>query len=129
MKQDLLDAAIACIRLGMCGDEDAIGSVALFVPGLEEAAFDGDLIAAYFLALVYEIGVGVDEDHARAYALIRWSYDHGGASVIDQYGDHLRQWVEQWDAGISGNERERALCLLGQFRDARSTALQGSTSG
>jgi TPR repeat protein len=92
----------------------------LFVPGLEEVALGGDLVAAYFLAQIYEIGIGVERDRARAYALIRWSYEHGGTRAIEQYGNHLREWLVRWDEDISGDERERALCLISKFHNSRT---------
>ena len=121
MKQNFLDAAWRCIQAAADGDAEATANLPLFMPGLEEGALERNLTAAYYAAHLYDLGLGVEQNRARAFALVTWVNRHPGPQPDHRFGTIMKDWFVCWDREIVGAERERALQFLEQFvrtRDA-----------
>ena len=120
MISTIVEAGIACLRAAAGGDLSARSSVVLYAALLESAALRGDVRALYYVGKMYESGVGVEKDWARAFALLRWAKSNVDLDANKEYGEILRDWHEDWERGLTGETRERALQILMQLEAAAS---------
>lgn len=122
MKQNFLDAASQAIRAACDGDAEAAGHLPLFIPGLEAGAVEENLTAAYYAAHVHDLGLGVDVNRARAFALVCLVNRPPGPQLDHRFGAVLKDWFACWEREIAGADRERARQYLHHFERMRGAA-------
>lgn len=91
--QDLVSAAELHVLAAAAGDPVALGNLSHYLDELQQLALGGDPSASLSLATIYERGLAVEKDQARALAWLRCR-----ACCTQDADDHVREELEKMES-------------------------------